>query len=89
MWKEFIKIFIAVFIAELGDKTQLAVLGFASTVNPKMVFLSASLALVSITAMGAAAGFALGKFIPQKTVQIIAGALFIIIGILYIWKGFK
>ena len=87
MISEIFKIFLAVFIAELGDKTQLAVLGFAASGKPALTFIGASAALVIITAIGVVAGAGIGKIVPQKTVQIVAGALFIIIGVVYIWKG--
>ena len=89
MMAQFFKIFIAVFLAELGDKTQFAVLGFASSTKPGIVFVAASSALIVITAIGAVVGAVAGKFIPQKIVNISAGILFVAIGILYIIKGFK
>ncbi|MCD6594319.1 TMEM165/GDT1 family protein [bacterium] len=89
MLTQFFKIFIAVFLAELGDKTQLAVLGFAASVKPGIVFAAASTALVVITAIGAIVGATAGKFVPQKIVNISAGILFVAIGALYIIKGFK
>ncbi len=82
-----LKIFGAIFVAELGDKTQFAVLGFAASGKPVATFIGASAALVVITAIGAIVGAAMGKFIPQKIVQTAAGALFIVIGIVYLWKG--
>ncbi len=89
MLTDLIRVFITVFLAELGDKTQLAVLGFASTTKPWVVFVGASLALVTITALGAAAGAVLGKFVSPKMINISAGILFIILGILYIVKGIR
>ena len=87
MTLEILKVFAIIFIAELGDKTQLAVLGFASSHKPWVVFIGASLALLAVTAIGVMAGTTLGKFVPQKVMSIISGVLFIAIGIFYIFKG--
>ncbi|MCD6531583.1 TMEM165/GDT1 family protein [bacterium] len=89
MTGELIKIFITVFLAELGDKTQLAVLGFASTTKPWVVFVGASAALVAITALGSVAGAVVGKVVSPKVINISAGVLFIILGVMYILKGIR
>lgn len=81
-WETLWGAFGLVFIAELGDKTQLAVLSqtckFRSTWP---VFVGGSLALVVVTAIGAIAGQLLSRFIPPQTLQIVAGILFVIMGI--------
>lgn len=76
-------VFLTVFIAELGDKTQLATLLFAAdkTVSKWDVFLGASLALVLTSAIGVLAGGIISLYISEKHLQIIAGAGFIGIGI--------
>ena len=84
-----IRAFLAILVAELGDKTQLAVIGFAASGRPVETFIGASLALVLITAIGSAVGAGIGKVVPQKTIQIAAGTLFIAIGIVYLIRGFK
>ena len=89
MLTQFFKIFSAVLLAELGDKTQFAVFGFASSTKPGIVFAAASSALVVITAIGAIVGAEIGKLIPQKIVNISAGILFVAIGTIYIIKGLK
>lgn len=89
MIPEMAKIFSTVFIAELGDKTQIAVLGFAASGKPLYTFIAASLALITITAIGATIGAVAGKILPQRTVQISAGIIFIIIGALYIFKALR
>ena len=81
-WETFWGAFGLVFIAELGDKTQLAVLSqtckFRSTWP---VFVGGSLALAAVTAIGAIAGQLLSRLIPPLTLQIVAGILFVIMGI--------
>jgi putative Ca2+/H+ antiporter (TMEM165/GDT1 family) len=80
--KLFITVFTAIFIAELGDKTQLATMLFATDkeVNKLTVFLAASSALVVASAIGVLAGNFLSQHISEKHLHIIAGIGFIIIG---------
>lgn len=80
--KVFFTIFLAVFIAELGDKTQLATMLFAADkeVSKWTVFLGASAALVVATAIGVIAGTLLSEFINEKYLNYLAGAGFILIG---------
>ena len=81
-WKIFATIFAAVFIAELGDKTQLATMLFAAdkAVNKYTVFIAASAALVVATAIGVLAGSLLSEYIDEKYLHYIAGTGFIVIG---------
>ncbi len=80
-WKLFALTFGAVFLAELGDKTQLATLSFtADPKKPWVVFLAASLALVSVTAVAAAAGSLLGRWINPVWVRRVSAVFFIAIG---------
>ncbi len=81
--KVFLTVFGAIFIAELGDKTQLATLLFAADkeVNKFTVFFGASLALILTTALGVLAGGAIASYVDAKYLHYIAGAGFIIIGI--------
>lgn len=75
-------VFVSIFIAELGDKTQLATLLFATDrdVSKLSVFLGASLALVLASAIGVLAGRFLCEHINTKYLSYAAGALFIVIG---------
>jgi putative Ca2+/H+ antiporter (TMEM165/GDT1 family) len=81
-WKIFATIFASVFIAELGDKTQIATMLFATNEQSSKltVFLAAASALVFATAMGVLAGALLGSALNPKVLQIIAGIGFIAIG---------
>ena len=80
--KVFFTVFATVFIAELGDKTQLATMLFAADkeVSKWTVFLGASAALVVATAIGVIAGTLLSEFINEKYLNYLAGAGFILIG---------
>src|SRR5262245_46102859 len=70
-WKVAAWTFGIVFLAELGDKTQLATLALAGrTGRPGAVFLGASAALVAVTLLGVAAGAALKKFLPGRALGI-------------------
>ncbi len=85
-WQAFFSTFGLVFIAELGDKTQLAVMTQTCKFRrPWPVFLGGSLALTAVTALGAAGGQLVGTLIPARVVQIIAAAAFVVMGIL-IWR---
>jgi putative Ca2+/H+ antiporter (TMEM165/GDT1 family) len=81
-WKIFLTIFAAVFIAELGDKTQLATMLFAADkeVSKYTVFLAASAALIVASAIGVLAGSLLSEYINEKYLHYVAGVGFIIIG---------
>jgi len=81
-WKIFLTIFIAVFVAELGDKTQLATMLFAADkeVSKYTVFIAASAALIVASAIGVLAGSLLSEYINEKILHYIAGIGFIAIG---------
>jgi putative Ca2+/H+ antiporter (TMEM165/GDT1 family) len=80
--KDLLTVFAAVFIAELGDKTQLATMLFAADkeVSKLTVFLGASAALVVASAFGVFAGSLLADYIDTRTLNWIAGVGFITIG---------
>ena len=76
-------VFVSVFLAELGDKTQLATMLFAADkeVSKITVFMGASLALIVATAIGVLAGSVISEYISEKQLHYLAGVGFIIIGI--------
>jgi putative Ca2+/H+ antiporter (TMEM165/GDT1 family) len=82
-------IFLAVFLAELGDKTQLATLLFASNteVSKVGVFLAASGALVLSTLIAVLVGSQLSQYISPRILKIVAGLGFIIIGTWVLWTS--
>jgi putative Ca2+/H+ antiporter (TMEM165/GDT1 family) len=75
-------VFGTIFLAELGDKTQLATLLYAADVdNPKLtVFAASALALVLTSAIGVLAGAAISQVVPPKLLSTLAGVGFIAIG---------
>ncbi|HAG94137.1 MAG: hypothetical protein CMK83_12140 [Pseudomonadales bacterium] len=81
-WRVFLTIFISVFLAELGDKTQLATMLFAADkeVSKWTVFVASASALVVAAAIGVAAGSFVSQFISEKALSMIAGIGFILIG---------
>ncbi|MGQ0383700.1 MAG: TMEM165/GDT1 family protein [Gammaproteobacteria bacterium] len=76
-------VFFTILLAELGDKTQLATLLFAadSPLNRLAVFLAASAALVTATAMAVLAGGLIAQYVSPKLLHYIAGAGFIGVGV--------
>ena len=82
-WKIFLTVFASVFIAELGDKTQLATMLFAADkeVSRTTVFLAASAALVVASGLGVLAGSVITQMISEKILHYVAGAGFIVIGV--------
>ena len=80
--RTFVSVFLALFLAELGDKTQLAVLGFSTESSSRwIVFTAASLALVASTGAAVLAGDALTRVVPTEWLRVGAAALFIVIGV--------
>lgn len=79
----FLTIFITVFLAELGDKTQLATLMFAADGKhpPVFVFMAAACALVASTALAVLLGVAADKWLNALPLDLIAGIGFIAIGL--------
>ena len=87
-WKILATVFASVFIAELGDKTQLATMLFASDkeVSKLTVFVGAALALVVSSAIGVVAGSIVSQYVSARQLQYLAGIGFIAIGV---WTLFK
>jgi len=74
--------FLTIFIAELGDKTQLATLTISGTSNkPLAVFLGSASALVFASLLGALTGGSISSFLPEVVLKSIASLTFLIIGI--------
>lgn len=81
-WKVFFIAFGTLFLAELGDKTQLAVFTLVTTHKDTLsVFLGASVALTIVTLIGAAFGQLVSRYVPTNYLQVAAGILFVGIGI--------
>jgi len=74
--------FVTVFLAEMGDKTQLTTITLSSTTNkPLAVFLGSSLALILATLLGALAGGSISNLIPSFLLKLLSGIVFLVIGI--------
>jgi putative Ca2+/H+ antiporter (TMEM165/GDT1 family) len=82
-WKIFGTAFLTLFLAELGDKTQLAIITLTAKTDSKLaIFLGASLALVVVSLLAVLVGGVLTQFIPTEWLQRIVAVAFILIGIL-------
>tara|TARA_B100000678_G_scaffold165372_1_gene138108 strand:- start:1148 stop:1444 length:297 start_codon:yes stop_codon:yes gene_type:complete len=82
--------FITIFIAELGDKTQLATLTLSgNSTKPWAVFLGSASALILATLLGVLAGGSISTFIPEIYLKLIASITFLIIGSRLIYDSFN
>lgn len=88
-WKIFLTILGTIFIAELGDKTQIATMLYASdkSVSKLMVFFAASLALVLASFVGVLAGSLLSVYVNERYLHYVAGIGFILIGVLTLYRA--
>jgi putative Ca2+/H+ antiporter (TMEM165/GDT1 family) len=88
-WRVLGTVFASVFIAELGDKTQLATMLFASNkeTSKLTVFAGEALALIVTSAIGVLAGSVISQFISEKHLHYLAGVGFIAIGLWTILKA--
>jgi putative Ca2+/H+ antiporter (TMEM165/GDT1 family) len=78
-----------IFLAEMGDKTQLAAMTMAAdSKKPWAVFLGASLALVAVSALGVLVGSVVGDYVPLVWVKRVAAMAFIVIGVLMLMGKF-
>ena len=80
-WQLFLSTFASIFLAELGDKTQLATLSLAAGARSRwLVFLASSLALVASSALAVLVGESVARLVPALWIKRAAGALFLIMG---------
>ena len=88
-WRVFMTTFATIFLAEMGDKTQLAAMTMAAdTRKPLTVFVSSALALACVSALGVAVGGALGHYLPLEWIRRVAALGFIAIGVLILLDKF-
>ena len=89
--KLFVTVFATVFLAELGDKTQLATLAYASDArySRATVFLASSAALVACAALGVLGGALLSGWLNPRVLQALAGVSFVLIGAWTLWRTFR
>lgn len=83
-WKLFATTFLAVFLAEMGDKTQLATMAFAAGGSRWVVFAGAALALVATSALAVLAGEVVARYVSPTWIQRAAGLLFVVLGLLFL-----
>ena len=81
-FKALLTVFATVFLAELGDKTQLATVLFAANAkhSPWLIFVASSAALVCAAGLGVLAGGWLSRHVDTKMLSIVAGIGFVAIG---------
>lgn len=87
--KLFTAVFATVFLAELGDKTQLATMLFATrqSVSLITIFVGASLALMASTGLAVVGGSMISQYVDPRYLSYLAGAGFILIGIWTVWRA--
>jgi putative Ca2+/H+ antiporter (TMEM165/GDT1 family) len=81
-WKAFAATFGLLFVAELGDKTQLAVLSMATKSTPWLVFIGGGLALTAVTALAVVGGEGLCRLIPKRVLLGVSAVAFVVMGVL-------
>lgn len=86
-FKLFFSTFVLIFLAELGDKTQLAAMARSASGGKVTVFLAASSALVVSTLVAVAFGSLLTEFVPERYIRIACGILFVVLGALILYRS--
>jgi putative Ca2+/H+ antiporter (TMEM165/GDT1 family) len=83
LWQAFLTVFLTVFVAEIGDKTQLATLLFSAKAESSkwVVFAGSASALVLAAGIGVLVGAQLERFVSTATLRYVAGAGFIAVGL--------
>ncbi|MDQ2935972.1 MAG: TMEM165/GDT1 family protein [Acidobacteriota bacterium] len=88
-WRVFLTTFGVIFLAEMGDKTQLAAMTMAAqSKKPWAVFIGAALALTAVSAIGVVVGSLAGDYLPLIWVKRVAALSFIVIGVLILLGKF-
>ncbi|MBA3515002.1 MAG: TMEM165/GDT1 family protein [Pyrinomonadaceae bacterium] len=88
-WRVFLTTFGVIFLAEMGDKTQLAAMTMAAqSKRPWAVFIGSALALTAVSALGVVVGSVVGNYIPLIWVKRVAAVAFIVIGVLILMDKF-
>ena len=88
-WRVFLTTFGVIFLAEMGDKTQLAAMTMAAqTKRPWTVLVGSALALTAVSAIGVIVGGVVGEYVPLIWVKRVAALSFIVIGLLILMGKF-
>ena len=83
----FFTTFLLLFVAEFGDKTQIAVAGLASTFQPIAVWIGATAALIAVSGIGVWAGRTILQRVSKKRINRYSGSLFLLFSIVAAWKA--
>lgn len=83
----FLTTLLLIFVAEFGDKTQIAVAGLASTLSPVAVWFGASAALIMVSVLGVWAGRTLLQRLPLHWLHRISGAIFLLFAFIAAWRA--
>jgi putative Ca2+/H+ antiporter (TMEM165/GDT1 family) len=87
-WQLFGLTFITVFLAEIGDKSQLAAIALGgSSKSPRAVFLGSIAALILTSFLGVIAGGSIAQFLPAKVLKAIAAIGFILLALKLLWAN--
>ncbi|MDY7012839.1 MAG: TMEM165/GDT1 family protein [Cyanobacteriota bacterium] len=85
-WAVFSSTFVTIFLAEIGDKTQLAILLMSAQADaPWIVFVGAAVALISTSLIGVLLGYWLSKRVSVQTMNLLAGATLLMVSVLLLW----
>jgi Ca2+/H+ antiporter, TMEM165/GDT1 family len=88
-WRVLLTTFGVIFLAEMGDKTQLAAMTMAAqTKRPWAVFLGSAAALVCVSAIGVVVGSVVSEYVPLIWIKRVAALSFIVIGVLILLDKF-
>ena len=88
-WRVLLTTFGVIFLAEMGDKTQLAAMTMAAqSKRPWAVFIGSALALTAVSAIGVVVGSVVGNYIPLIWIKRAAAVAFIVIGVLILMDKF-
>jgi Ca2+/H+ antiporter, TMEM165/GDT1 family len=88
-WRVFLTTFGVIFLAEMGDKTQLAAMTMAAeSKRPWAVFVAAALALTAVSAIGVVAGSVIGNYVSLIWIKRVSAVAFIVIGVLILLDKF-
>jgi len=89
-WRLLLTVFGTTFLAELGDKTQLTMLTFASAnKHPLSVIVGGSLALICTTVLAVIVGAGLQRVVPTRVLHGVASVAFIVIGVIMLAKTIR
>ena len=87
-WQLFGLSFITVFLAEIGDKSQLAAIAIGSSTKfPRAVFLGSVTALILTSFLGVIVGGGVAQFLPTRLLKAIASIAFAFIALRILWEG--